>query len=170
MLTVEPNPPQDEVDKQAARNARLFNEKKKLQVELKTVEGDFENETALRAKDARTIRKLEKKIAFLSAEGADGGVSSAEMKKLKASVCTRPAAVRFDPTSYCRDKSLCLCVSVSLRLCVSASLRLCVSVSLCLCVSVSLCLCVSVSLCLRLCLRLRVHLLWIPSRFSGIYL
>lgn len=73
----------EEMDAQAARNSRLFNDKKKLEVELKAVEGDLEDERALRAKDARMIKTLNKKIAFLTAEGGEGGASQAEMDKLK---------------------------------------------------------------------------------------
>lgn len=36
----------DELDAAAGRNSKLFNDKKKLEVQLKTVEGDLEDEKA----------------------------------------------------------------------------------------------------------------------------
>jgi chromosome segregation ATPase len=74
---------QEELDSQGARNSRLFNDKKKLEVELKTVQGDLEEETNLRAKDVRLIAKIQKKLAFLSEEAEGGGGSAEELEKLK---------------------------------------------------------------------------------------
>eukprot|EP00040_Diaphanoeca_grandis_P003989 m.26625 g.26625 ORF g.26625 m.26625 type:complete len:1353 (+) comp15482_c0_seq1:117-4175(+) len=73
---------QDELDNQAARNSRLFNDKKKLEVELKSVQGDLEEEQGMRKKDQRAIRNLKKKIGFLAGE-ENGGASSEDMERLK---------------------------------------------------------------------------------------
>eukprot|EP00038_Savillea_parva_P006148 m.161964 g.161964 ORF g.161964 m.161964 type:complete len:1355 (+) comp12131_c0_seq1:60-4124(+) len=75
---------QDELESQGARASKLFNEKKRLEVELKTVQGDLEEETNLRKKDVRTIAKLQKKLAFLSGESEGGGGSAEEVEKLKS--------------------------------------------------------------------------------------
>lgn len=72
-----------DLDAQAARNSRLLSEKKKLEEELKSVEGDIEDLESKRDKDRRTIARLEKRLKFLAAEGGSG-VSSEELDTLKA--------------------------------------------------------------------------------------
>eukprot|EP00035_Acanthoeca_spectabilis_P020591 m.433685 g.433685 ORF g.433685 m.433685 type:complete len:1351 (-) comp17608_c0_seq1:6494-10546(-) len=75
---------QDELEAQGTRNSRLFNDKKRLEVELKSVQSNLEDETSLRQKDQRTIKKLKSNISFLKEEGGVGGASSEEVTKLKA--------------------------------------------------------------------------------------
>jgi len=75
---------QDELDTQAARNSRLFNDKKKLENELQEVRGDLEEEQGLRKKDQRAIRNLKKKIGFLAGEDSGGTASADDMERLKA--------------------------------------------------------------------------------------
>lgn len=92
----------------------------------------------LRAKDGRLIKKLEKKIEFLTAEGGEGGGSRVEMDKLKEKNKELRSALEEEEdrttalSSAClrvclRDVCVCIC---RVQLCVS----ICLHASICVCV------------------------------------